>query len=100
MQSAVKEIKKNIDLWSIEVVRNKLQLAEVRSRFAESDVSLLHINDLVQSHFKAQGVVPCDDRIILVDSHGVPSADDDGTRQEVGYTLHLGMYSMHDEVFI
>ena len=64
-QPAVREIKKSVDLWSMQVVRNKLQLAEVRSqtyvRFAENDVSLLHITDLVQSHFEAQGVVPCDD---------------------------------------
>ena len=55
-QYAVREIKKSVDLWTMEVVRNKLQLAEVRSqtyvRFAESDVSLLHVTDLVQSHFK------------------------------------------------
>ena len=30
-QSEVREIKKSVDLWSMEVVRNKLQLAEVRS---------------------------------------------------------------------
>ena len=32
-QSAVREIKKSVDLWSMEVVRNKLQLAEVRSTY-------------------------------------------------------------------
>ena len=75
-QSAVREIKKSVDLWSMEVDRKKLQLAEVRLqtyvRFAESDVSLLHITDLVQSHFEAQGVVPCNDRIILADNRGIP----------------------------
>ena len=67
--------------------KNKLQIAEVRSktyvRFAESDVSLLNITDLVQSYFEVQGVVPCDDQIILVDNHGVPFADADGTRDRI-----------------
>ena len=96
-QSAVREIKKSVDLWSMEVVRNKLQLAEVRSqtyvRFAESDVSLLHITDLVQSHFEAQGVVPCDNRIILVDNRGVPFADDDGTRGRIYVTSMHAQYA-------
>ena len=75
-------------------VRNKLQLAEVRSqtyvRFAESDVSLLHITDLVQSHLRAQGVVPCDNRIILVDNRGVPFAHDDETRGRIYVTsMHV-----------
>ena len=72
LQSSVREIKKSVDMWYMEVVRNKLQLAEVRSqtyvRFAESDVSFLLITDLLHSHFEAQGVVPCDDQIILVDN--------------------------------
>ena len=96
-QSAVREIKKSVDLWSMEVVRNKLQLAEVRSqtyvRFAERDVSLLHITDLVQSHFEAQGVVPCDDRIILVDNRGVPFADDNGTRGRIYVTSMHAQYA-------
>ena len=94
LQSAVREIKKSVDLWSMEVVRNKLQLAEVRSqtcvRFAESDVSLLHITDLVQSHFEAEGGVPCDDRIILVDNRGVPFGDVGGTRGRIYVTsMHV-----------
>ena len=96
-QSAVREIKKSVVLWSMEVVRNKLQLTEVRSqtyvRFAESDVSVLHITDLVQSHFDAQGVVPCDDRIILVENRGVPFADDDGTRGRIYVTSMHSQYS-------
>ena len=76
---------------------NKLQLAEVRSqtyvRFAESDVSLLNISDLVQIHFEAQGVVSCDDRIILVDNSGVPFADDDETRGRIYVTSMHAQYA-------
>ena len=81
----------------MEVVRNKLQLAEVRSqtyvRFAESDVSLLNITDLVQIHFEAQGVVSCDDRIILVDNSGVPFADDDERRGRIYVTSMHAQYA-------
>ena len=59
--------------------------ADVHVRFAESDVSLLHITALVQSHFEAQGVIPCDDRIILVDNLAYRSQMT--TEQEVGGTL-------------
>ena len=59
----------------------KLQLAEARSqafvRNEKSDIFLLHITDLAQSHSEAQSVVPFDDRIILGDSRVVPFADDE-----------------------
>ena len=41
---------------------------------------------IVQSHFEAQGVVSCDDRIILVDNRGVPFARNRHVRLELNQT--------------
>ena len=86
-QSAGIEIRKSVDLCSIEI------RSQTYVRFSESDVILLHITDLVQSHFKAKGVVPCDDRIILVDNPGVPFADDDGARGRIYVTSMHAQYA-------
>ena len=63
-------IKKNVDLFLLEVVNNKLQLEEARSstfiRIAESEICLSAMTDLVQMRFVE--LIPADDRIILVDS--------------------------------
>ncbi len=80
--ASARDLKKSVDLCSLEVVNNRLQLGDVRSttciRVAENDVCLSNMTDLVQARF--QSVMPLDDRILLVDNRAVPFADDEGTR--------------------
>ena len=80
----VLEVKKTVDLCTIEVANSRLQLGEVRSstfiRVVETDVCLATITELVYSRFEA--VLPDGNTIVLVDTRVVPFPDDEGTRGE------------------
>ena len=64
------EVKKNVDLCSVEVNNSRLQLGDVRSstfiRVVESDVCLANITELVHNRFET--IIPEGDTVVLVDT--------------------------------